>query len=358
MLDEITQLKLEVSQYGEFILGRVKFEVEVFETELVALGDKFNELLDKIKELDTRIAKLTKLINKTKLDSAKETDSTIRSEIQVIVEQLKILDDADLNTIDDLYDNLDAVKDNYEFIVDQIDKLKQAGAKVDVLEKKGIPALERGIKRFENSIESKQTNLLSGDSDEDKIDYDTLYAEVKDLIQNQSRLAIQQLRQVQVIVNIQDLALLKQNQDALKDNYQYILSQLDLLKSGGKDIVELEQSIKPLSSGITQFDRAMESNQFIKLSEKIYAEIEAVNSQIEEAQNTQKIEDLKIIEENLEVLFENSDDLADELEELEEQGLDIDPVLEHYDVLRLNLEQLQRVIQDAANRIGLRQGAI
>jgi CRISPR/Cas system-associated protein Csx1 len=91
----------------------------------------------------------------------------------------------------------------------------------------------------------------------------------------------------------------------------------------------------------------------LKFVERIYEEVEIATAQIAEAHKIANVEDLEVLEENVDILFDNCDQLADELDELGEQGHNIAPLLEHYDILRMNIEQFERVVQEAANRIGI-----
>ncbi|MGE3725677.1 MAG: hypothetical protein AB7I41_09010 [Candidatus Sericytochromatia bacterium] len=355
--DYATELRMQIAFYGEQLLNRVKYEVDVMERELVALATVFNEFLGEVKNLDGQINQLTSTINAGKLQAAKELDATIKQEVQVVVDQLRMVQSSDLESVEVLYQNLDALQDNYLILQKQIETLDEIGIKTDHL-KKDLPALEKGISQFGKSIEERQLSLLVGEDgqQEEKIDYESIRAELKDMLQNQSRAMIGHLRQAQVMANPREVEMLKRNHMGFEASLEEINNQINSLAEAGLDISELQDMVKPIAAGLKQFDRALSSNQFLKITERIYAEVEVVSQQIREAQYINNRDDLEVLQENVDILYENCDAFADELDEVAGQGLDITPVLEHYNVLRVNLEQFERVLQDAGNRIGLSSG--
>ena len=355
-----TELRLHVVHYGETLLNRVRYEVELLEKELVALSSVFNEFLDEVKNMDAKIGKLTTAINQGKMQAAKELDQTIKQEVQNVVEQLRVLPKADLDGVEMLFQNLDALQDNYSMIQNQIKTLDEIGVKTEHI-KKNLPALEKGLNQFGKSIEERQMSLLVGEEEENKaaeIDYDELRQELMSTLLNQRRAMINHLRQAQTMANPKEVELLKRNQQSFEQSFAQISEQIKLLEGAGQNIAELQEQLEPVASGLRQFERALASNQFLAFSQKIYDEVAIVNEQIEEAQACDNFDDLEILRDNVEALFENCDALADELDTLADQGLDIDPVIEHYDVLRMAIEQFERMVQEAANRIGLASGRL
>jgi hypothetical protein len=356
--DYATELRMEITHYGEQLLNRVRYEVDVMERELVALASVFNEFLGEVKTIDAQINELTTGINVGKLQAAKELDATIKQEVQVVVDQLRMVPNSDLDSVEVLYQNLDALQDNYQILQKQIETLEEIGIKTDNL-KKDLPALEKGISQFSKSIEERQLSLLVGEdgAHPEKVDYDSIRSELKDMLQSQSRTMIQHLRQAQVMANPREVEMLKRNQMGFEASLEEVGNQLDSLTEAGIDVTDLREMMLPIASGLKQFERALSSNQFLKITERIYAEVEVVVQQIREAQHISNRADLEVLQENVDILYENCDAFADELDQVAAQGLDIAPVLEHYDVLRVNLEQFENVLQDASNRIGLSSGS-
>lgn len=356
--DYTTELRMQVQHYGETLLNRVHYEVEILERELIALSQVFNEFLDEVKLMDDKIAKLSTSINQGKLQAAKELDATIKQEVQTVVDQLRLLPRADLDGVEVLYQNLDALQDNYQVVQEQIKTLEEIGVKTDHLQK-NLPALEKGLQQFGKSIEERQMTLLVGEQEaEEKVDYEALKQELQAMILGQRRAMINHLRQAQTMANPKDVEMLRRNQAGFQKSYGQILEQLERLKQTELDLSVLESDLQPLASGLQQFERALSSNQFLKFTEKIYEEIEVVNEQIKDAQVCNNADDLEILRENIEALFENCDAFAEELDELESQGMNIDAVIEHYEVLRVTVEQFERIVQDTANRIGLTSGSL
>lgn len=356
--DYTTELRLQVIHYGESLLNRVKYEVELLEKEMVALSQVFNEFLDEVKVMDDKIGGLSTSINQGKLQAAKELDLTIKQEVQTVVEQLRLLPRADLDGVEVLYQNLDALQDNYNVVQEQLKTLGEIGVKTEHLQK-NLPALEKGLQQFGKSIEERQMTLLVGEQEkEEKVDYEALKQELTGMMISQRRAMINHLRQAQTMANPKEVELLRRNQAGFEKSYSQILDQLELLKQAEIDLSELENDLQPIASGLQQFERALASNQFLKFTEKIYEEIEVVNEQIKDAQVCDNLDDLEILRENVDALYENCDTFAEELDVLEGQGLNIDPVIEHYEVLRVSVEQLERVVQDSANRIGLTTGSL
>ena len=354
-----TELRLQVVHYGEKLLARVHFEVEVLEKELIALSGVFNEFLKDVKTMDEKIGKLSTSINQGKLEAAKELDRVIKQEVQTVVEQLRLLPKADLDGVEVLYQNLDALQDNYQVINKQLETLDEIGIKTEQLRER-LPALEKGLNQFGSSIEERQMNLLVGEEEEaeDKIDYEQLRDELAALIVSQHRAMINHLRQAQTMANPKEVEMLKRNQVNFEKSYTQIGEQLENLKEAGQEVDELQQQLQPIAAGLKQFERALGGNQFLKFTERLYEEVEVVNEQIQEAHACVSVDDIEILDENVEVLFENCDAFADELDEMAEQGLDVDSVIEHYEVLRLAVEQFEAAVQDASNRVGLTSGSI
>lgn len=355
---EIQALRSDVLAEGENLLYRVKYEIEVLEQEMIGVAEAFNDLLEEVKELDIRITELTTTINKSKMQGVRELDETIKQEVQTIVEQLRAAQFADVQGIEILYENLDAIKDNFTFLQNQSELLKELGIKTDTVDK-NMPALEKGIDQFARSIEERQTSLLVGEEEEEeKIDYTALYQEVMSQVQAQVRAMVGHLKQAQLSANPKELSMLQQNQQMFSENYDQLEQQVMVLERGGKDITELQRQLVPLAAGIRQFEKALANNQGLKFSQRIYEEIEMVTAQKQEIHQIESFEDLEVMQENVDILFENCDAMADEIDEMADKGHNVTPLLEHYEVLRLNLEQLETMLQDAANRIGLTRGSI
>lgn len=354
--DYTTELRIQVAHLGENLLSRTQYEVDILEREFIALSQVFNEFLDEVKTLDQKIGDLSTSINQGKLQAAKELDQTIKQEVQTIVEQLRVLPKADLDGVEALYQNLDALQDNYTILQLQLATLEEIGVKTDPL-KQNLPALEKGLQNFGSAIEERQMKLLVGEKEEEKIDYEGLRTELQQMIQTQHRAMIKHLHQAQTLVDPNEVKLLKRNQAGFEKSLEKIKSQLQSIADAGIDTQTQTDQLQPLESGLKQFDRALGSNQFLKVTERIHAEVRITQEQIEEAQNCSDAGDLEILSENIEILYENCDAFADEIEVLEEQGVEIKGLIEHYDILRVTIEQFERITQDAANRIGITQAS-
>ena len=353
--DYNTELRVQVVHLGENLLNRTRYEVDILERELVALSTVFNEFLGEVKVMDDKIANLSESINQGKMEAARELDQTIKQEVQTIVEQLRVLPRADLDGVEVLYQNLDALQDNYAVLQMQIDTLEEIGVKTAGISK-NMPALEKGLQQFGTAIEERQMKLLVGDEpEEEKIDYDALKGEIAGMIQSQHRAMIKHLHQVQTLTDPKSVDLLRRNQAGFEKGYGKIQEQLEQLQGADIDVAELQAQMQPLAQGLQQFERALGANQFLKVTERIYQEVEVTQQQIEEAQACENADDLEILRENIEILYENCDAFADELEEMESHGVNIEGLVEHYEVLRVTIEQFESITQDAANRIGLRQ---
>jgi hypothetical protein len=175
--DYAIELRLQIAFYGEKLLNRARYEVDLLEREVVALASVFNEFLEEVKTLDSEINQLSSSINAGKLQAAQELDATIKQEVQVVVEQLRLVPQADIESVDVLYQNLDALQDNFLLLQKQIQTLQALGVKTDQLQK-NLPALEKGIDQFGKSIESHQMSLLMGaEQEQHKTDYEVIRLE-------------------------------------------------------------------------------------------------------------------------------------------------------------------------------------
>ena len=201
--------------------------------------------------------------------------------------------------------------------------------------------------------------MVGDDEDEDEdVDYEELKSELATMIESQSRAMVNHLRQTQMMANPKEVEFLKRNQDGFLKNIGEIANQLQLIEEAGLDVARLKSQLTPIESGLKQFERALASNQYLKFSEKIYNEVEVVQAQIREAHAVSNADDLEVLRENVDIMFDICDEMADEMDVMADQGQNIDPLLEHYDVLRINLEQFERAVEDAGNRIGLITGQI
>ena len=136
------------------------------------------------------------------------------------------------------------------------------------------------------------------------------------MIQTQHRAMIKHLHQAQTLVDPNEVKLLQRNQKGFEKSLEKIKGQLQSIAQAGLDTQAQEAQLQPLESGLKQFERALSSNQFLKITERIHAEIKITQEQIEEAQNCSDAGDLEILSENIEILYENCDAFADEIETL------------------------------------------
>ncbi|GIW21014.1 MAG: hypothetical protein KatS3mg068_0021 [Candidatus Sericytochromatia bacterium] len=150
-----------------------------------------------------------------------------------------------------------------------------------------------------------------------------------------------------------DLEILYENIEILKENKNVIENQIKGLKEIGANTDKLEKDVQILESSIEKLQKAIASNEVFSVSMKFNNEINQTIFQIKEAQVAEDIEDLKIINENLDVLMDNRNNLEEQIWELYNKGYDIEGLKQQLEVLNINLEQLSRTIDEATYNINI-----
>ena len=110
---------------------------------------------------------------------------------------------------------------------------------------------------------------------------------------------------------------------------------------------ELRNSLKTVENTLKQLDKTFKiSQQMLSLSEQIQAQIDQLTQLQNELETGTQAEDLPIIEENLEILLDQSDHFADQIDALESHGHPVQELLVLYQNMSKKFESFEENVQD------------
>lgn len=151
--------------------------------------------------------------------------------------------------------------------------------------------------------------------------------------------------------NPYDREVLEQNVDILKENEALIKSQIAGLKEIGASTASLEKDLEILASSIRKLEAAIASNKVFSIATSISNELAQIKTQINDSRSAEDIEDVKLLQENFDVLMENKANIEQKMWDVAAEGADIETLNEYIDVLNIDLEQFSRIIDETAHRI-------
>jgi hypothetical protein len=227
----------------------------------------------------------------------------------------------------------------------------------------GIEDLRTGILNAQKSLSYKPTQASSQTSAlspadalqeesvrvENSLDdlYDTVESRLDELLLKVSTDAMNPLK---AELDPSALRSLTRQMQSWQSQHHAILADLEILDAE-IDIVPLKLKTRPIESLIQRYKQLLQfSAQLKQIMERISHENEMVMAQIQETRHTNDPEDIPILEKNLGILMDHCDQIADELDALEEKGLDINPAMSLYASLCQNIEALNDSVEDLANR--------
>jgi len=240
-IDEKTQAVIdEASLIAQRILWEIESHVKALEHEIYYLGEAFNTILDRTKELDDKIAELASIINTQKRDNATQILDLLKQETQTTIDQLKgVFTTTNPNDLPTIKDNLSVLLGNKEYIVAQIQGLKEI--KVNTTDQeKHLEVLERGINQFTKAMEANAILRIT------------------DLIHNQIQIIQEQTDDSRDTTDPNDINVLRENIMVLEENIFSIRDEIAMVYKTGLTSRALEEHYETLEITLEQFKRTVD----------------------------------------------------------------------------------------------------
>ena len=237
---ETAILRYETAQIALGLMNYVEYNVVTLENELTILGDAFNQLLDKTRQLDDRISLLSDKVNKARLEGAREAIEFIHTEIKLISDNLEgAIKSTDPSDKEVLEENVVILTENKYLIEHQIKGLKEIGSDTTKLEN-DLKVLESSIIKLRSAINSNEIFSLSS------------------IIASEITQVIGQINESRKAEDEEDIALLQENFDLLMDNRSDLEEKLWELDDKGTDIDMIKEQFDVLNINLEQFSRTID----------------------------------------------------------------------------------------------------
>jgi hypothetical protein len=187
----------------------------------------------------------------------------------------------------------------------------------------------------------------------ENIDYDELYDQIEMTIVTEVRLMMQDNRSIpHPSCEERDLNNLRSKHDALWKLYSSIRDQLKVLEEE-IDTSDLESHLKPFSVSLNRFEVALKiSHDLIQLKSNIIEQTKQSQVLINEIKVSDDPNDLPVAEENLEVLLDDCDRFADQLDDADGKKYPVKPLLTLYAKMVAQLETLQDLLDEMKEKLG------
>ena len=235
----------EAARIASSILWKTETRVRLLEKEIVYLGEAFNILLDKTGDLDKKLSELTSIINVQKKNNSSIILDMLKDEITSTAEQLKdIFTSTDPSDLPVIQDNLQILKDNKEYILKQIDGLKELRSDTREQERH-LEVFDKAISQFTKAIDVngvfRLTNLMH-----DQIE--TIQEQVKD---------------VASVTDPNDIPVLRDNITVLGENIQAIRDEMEMIFDQNPNIKRrpVEEHFETLAMTLEQFQMVVDEKE-------------------------------------------------------------------------------------------------
>lgn len=184
----------------------------------------------------------------------------------------------------------------------------------------------------------------------DEIDYDELYDQTEALIIAEVH-KIASYPSPEPISDPKKLKELAKYQKALERIIANIQEQLQIIDEE-IETTHLQTKLKPLEIVTKRYHSAIEISQHIlALHQRIEEEQQLVAEQLNSLPEIESREDLKVMEENLDTLLDGTDQIADNIDALENKGYAAKETEKKYESLIKDVEKLQDAIDDISEKL-------
>jgi hypothetical protein len=124
-------------------------------------------------------------------------------------------------------------------------------------------------------------------------------------------------------------------------------------------ILDQEMEVSDLRLHLSTIDKALQRminltqlfEQFIQIHQDIQKHTDLTGEIITESQSTEDPEDIEVLEENLQVLLDHCDSVADRLDELDTKKINIHPLQLPYQHYAEQLDRFQDVLEETIERL-------
>jgi tetratricopeptide (TPR) repeat protein len=186
----------------------------------------------------------------------------------------------------------------------------------------------------------------------ERLDYDELYDQLEMQIITEVRLMMQDSQAIpSPSCEEQQFKKLKEQYASLLNLYENIQRQCQIVEQE-IDISDLEKQLKPFTINLARFENALKiSNDLHQLKENLCTQLDQVNTLLAEIKEYQRTEDLLIAEENLEILLDNCDLYANQLDEAESKKYRVQILLNLYENMIAQMESLQDLLDETKEHL-------
>ncbi|MGE3724723.1 MAG: hypothetical protein AB7I41_04180 [Candidatus Sericytochromatia bacterium] len=186
----------------------------------------------------------------------------------------------------------------------------------------------------------------------ERLDYDELYDQLEMQIITEVRLMMQDSQTIpSPSCEERQFKKLKEQYACLLNLYENIQRQCQIVEQE-IDISDLEKQLKPFTINLARFENALKiSNDLHQLKENLYTQLDQINTLIAEIKEYQRVEDYLNAEENLEILLDNCDLYANQLDEAESKKYTVQILLNLYENMIAQMEILQDLLDETKERL-------
>lgn len=208
----------------------------------------------------------------------------------------------------------------------------------------------REAKKASQSSKMSEQAYVVKTPDKKHIDLDALYDKVEDYIQGLV-MELSQMSPPQATTQKDRLKQMSVSRKQLQASHEKILSDIALIDRE-IETDELRQALRPLEITLQRLQQNLEvSKVMLGIYRELQEQIKVVRQVAAEAQSTQELSDISVLEENAEVLLDRCDQFADQLDDLENQSVNMDELLKSYHILVHEIEVFQDVIDETIERL-------
>lgn len=210
------------------------------------------------------------------------------------------------------------------------------------LEKQSTQAL-RNLKQKDQGLTLKSVRRLQEST---PVQGENLYLQTQQLIQAQIRESFELMQGIRPTLVGINLNKYEQIYQQLEANYDTISRQLDQLEAEGIQIEPLERELQKLEINLNQLeDTCKLSRQMMTLKKIAQSETERVQDWNLQLETNPTVELKASLDAQFDAVMERCDALADELDELEGSGFDIQPLMKYYQQLTAACSRFEKLLQ-------------
>lgn len=178
-------------------------------------------------------------------------------------------------------------------------------------------------------------------------DLDQLYEQLQRFIQRQLIFVTQTAGPVEPTTDPHSYQQLHQQYQALQQAWQRIQQDMKSLEIE-IDTTPLQQQLRPLEISLKRHEQALNTSENLQaLTAELHQQHSLTRQLLEQAQQNREP---AVLEQNLELLLDHCDHLADQLDAFESQGVQTDDLVRIYESLIAQVENLRDQLDDAHSR--------